>query len=447
MDADDVLRRRGPSPATVCHPVAGDSADARRRAMLERESSRACNGANVFAVAILAVVVASARIAWLEHARMGGWAEIPVLPASLPIADFERDYVGTLSPVILRGAPNPFASGWSLPRLADACGDGMGYVFRPSATSTEWGGFEPSERGSHAQPLKAFVARLAELAPDCAAARGSELECGQYLFDFNLRCACPAFLETFELLPHFGGDLVPLTQEIESPWPVLIVGGAGSRSALHVDNSFLPFWLTVLEGRKRFRVVTLPDWQQYLANASAGAPYFTAEGANLRPLDGFDDAVVERELIARGATVWSAELRPGDTVYVPTGALHGGLNLEAGGEPTVAITANFLDAAHAAQVREMCRRYAPAGADGATMCDEMLDEVTALRDDEGLPWSTPPAEGASYLDWLFQSPARARLACAPDAVSACPLLREACRRRFPPRPKPRLVGLEMRDGS
>ena len=38
--------------------------------------------------------------------------------------------------------------------------------------------------------------------------------------------------------------------------------------------------------------------------------------------------------------------------------------------------------------------------------------VYALRDDEGLPWSTPPAEGASYLDWLFQSPARARLALA-----------------------------------
>ena len=115
------------------------AADARRRAMLERESSRACNGANVFAVAILAVVVASARIAWLEHARMGGWAEIPVLPASLPVADFERDYVGKLLPVILRGTPNPFGSGWSLSRLADACGDGGGLYLFGSTDSLDGG--------------------------------------------------------------------------------------------------------------------------------------------------------------------------------------------------------------------------------------------------------------------------------------------------------------------
>ena len=48
---------------------------------------------------------------------------------------------------------------------------------------------------------------------------------------------------------------------------------------------------------------------------------------------------------------YTATLEPGDTVYVPVGALHGGHNLKDSG-PAVALTSNFLDVAHAQQVLE-----------------------------------------------------------------------------------------------
>ena len=112
-----------------------------------------------------------------------------------------------------------------------------------------------------------------------------------------------------------------------------------------MDNTFLPFWLHMLHGEKTFRVVRLPDWQRHLANESCAAPaLFTSRGSLRVAVDGFDDAFVERELISRGATVYTAELKAGDSIYIPTGALHGGSNRfasdadDANGVVTVAMT-------------------------------------------------------------------------------------------------------------
>lgn len=68
----------------------------------------------------------------------------------------------------------------------------------------------------------------------------------------------------------------------------------------------------------------ISDWRRHLA--SGPSRLFSHDGDMLIPLDAFDDAEAERELIARGAIVHNASLLPGDTVYVPMGALHGALN-------------------------------------------------------------------------------------------------------------------------
>ena len=188
---------------------------------------------------------------------------------------------------------------------------------------------------------------------DRLAAGGTE----HYGFDLKAACDCPALLDATELLAYFTADEVPFDETLpRTNWPSLIVGPGGSRSALHVDTAFLPFWLSLLAGRKLFRVVTRDEWRPRLARPSATGqpPLYSPEGQALSPVDAFDDGFAERELLGRGASVWNGTLEAGDAIYLPTGALHGAYNDEGAG-PAIAITSNFLDGAHAPQVdAEFC---------------------------------------------------------------------------------------------
>jgi uncharacterized RmlC-like cupin family protein len=47
--------------------------------------------------------------------------------------------------------------------------------------------------------------------------------------------------------------------------------------------------------------------------------------------------------------VFNATMLPGDTVYIPTGVMHGGLNMQGAGS-TIAMASNFLDTRHSPQV-------------------------------------------------------------------------------------------------
>ena len=81
---------------------------------------------------------------------------------------------------------------------------------------------------------------------------------------------------------------------------------------------------------------------------------YEQEGGAIRPVDAFDDQAVEQEYIGRGATVYNGTLLPGDTIYIPTGVMHAGMNV-AEAEPTIAFTANFLDGHHSPQIMsEFC---------------------------------------------------------------------------------------------
>ena len=79
----------------------------------------------------------------------GGWANVAVEPEGLPVAEFHRRFVATMSPVVLRGghreragtgAAAPGLNGtWGLARLLRECGAGDGDVRIPSAWSLGWG--------------------------------------------------------------------------------------------------------------------------------------------------------------------------------------------------------------------------------------------------------------------------------------------------------------------
>ena len=107
--------------------------------------------------------------------------------------------------------------------------------------SEDWAGlsFTPST-------MREFVTHLANATYD------------GYLLDKPLR-ECPGLLPD---IAHPALARTCLFQRHRGPsgatgWPVLMLGGSGSRSALHFDAWGAPFWAAVLKGRKRFRVV--PD--------------------------------------------------------------------------------------------------------------------------------------------------------------------------------------------
>ena len=261
---------------------------------------------------------------------------------------------------------------------------------------------------------------------------GDEEDSGHdhYGFDFRPACDCGGLMQSFEVLPFFMRDAFPLDPTLpRANWPSLVIGPGGSRSNLHVDSKLLPFWLTLLSGRKTFRVVGLDDWREHLTKGDG--PY-NDDGTMRRAINGFDDEMVESEMIARGATVYNSSIIPGDTVYIPTGALHGALNDPSAG-PAIAVTSNFIDAAHAPQVLEKyCLRGGAGDVQRDPVCFRLLVDPflssfvgsSVLRSEEPhnkfSEWAT--ARSHTFWDWHLRFPGF----CA-KFLDQCPHVTTRCR--------------------
>lgn len=176
-----------------------------------------------------------------------------------------------------------------------------------------------------------------------------------YGFDFNIKCECPDLLKDFELLKYFLNNPLVVDPQMlpDYLWPALMMGAAGTLSGFHFDNSYLPFWMTVVQGRKRFRVVSYSNWSRHLN-------HFVRDAGKLqRKIPVFDDYFLENTPEFTDVTVWTGDLAPGDTVYVPVAAGHGALNLESPDmKPAIAVTSNFLDERHEKQIKKLfCKAY------------------------------------------------------------------------------------------
>ena len=310
------------------------------------------------------------------HPGPGGWVQMDVVdPSSLSPSDFAARYVDTGTPVVLRRHSDD--GGITPDWLREHCDmEGMmdNYGQIPGRPSAEWGGFfDPSDEGGSSDSSeddsdddgdgsqRISLGEYLDYLPRAADLAKTEEYGGRlhYAFDYDAKCSCPPLLDAVPWYSYFRDDYMLSDPEFGSPgvWPSLIVGPAGSSSALHVDNSLLPFHLTLLSGRKTFRTVRLADWRARLADdgddSERGALYTERGGAATSDVDGFDDGYVEEEFIRkRGCRVYNATLVPGDTVYVPTGALHGALNLGDETTPAVAITSNVFTPGHADQLFE-----------------------------------------------------------------------------------------------
>lgn len=317
----------------------------------------------------------------------GGWIQMAIEDASsLSMEAFIVKYVDTGTPVVLRrsAADNarypPLTTPDWLRENCDLDGtiNNLGQIV--GMPSVEWGGFledhtkddeeeedpdkdskEQEEDRSNEITLQEYLDYLPNAA-ELAKTNGGKV---YYGFDYNAKCSCPSLLERMPWHAPFRDDFLLLDAAShygEFVWPSLLVGPAGSSSALHVDNSNLPFHLTLLNGRKLFRAIRLGDWRSKLTGKDGGDgssnpsyPLYTPEGAAFeKGIDGFDDRSANEEFVQkRGCHVFNATLLPGDTVYVPTGALHGARNLkgeDGRDEPAVAVTSNVFTPAHLGQL-------------------------------------------------------------------------------------------------
>jgi len=256
----------------------------------------------------------------------GAFVEFPIEHVDdLTFARFEEEYVKTMTPVLIRGNDRTRAEAarWGVEDVAKKCGDG-GITRYVSDGGKDWGGFDHDT--SKKVPFKILVEEMK---------RSDATEV--YGFDYNLKCDCPDMVEEMTSLPYFKQDITNQAPH-GAAWPVLIAGNAGTRSQLHVDNSFLPFWLTLLSGEKVFRCVHHDEWQAKLVPAGV----LNAAGDVKVAIDSYNDAYIEEHFA--GATVYSSTLFPGDSVYIPVAGLHGGSNV--GTTPALAVTGNYHDAAH-----------------------------------------------------------------------------------------------------
>ncbi|KAH8055185.1 hypothetical protein JL721_10286 [Aureococcus anophagefferens] len=232
------------------------------------------------------------------------------------MARFKAEYA-TLRPVVIRGNDRTRAGRRSSAGDFRTAAAPARSRVAPDASSSAWGG---STCGRRARFLAGFGRSSGRTIPDI------------YGFDYNLKCDCEAFVEQTTILPYFKQDVTAQAEMTGAARPGAGAGAPrllgrvarsslgmpGTRSQLHVDNLFLPFWLT-----PRRRVVD-------------------DDGDAEFALDWYDDAAVLDAV--GGADVYSSVLEPGDSVYIPVAALHGGSNV--GDAPALAITGNYHDEAH-----------------------------------------------------------------------------------------------------
>jgi hypothetical protein len=182
----------------------------------------------------------------------------------------------------------------------------------------------------------------------------------------DLACECPALLERLAVRvpPYFADDVI--WDQVVTRWPSLLIGHPGPSSAMHIDKYGLPFWLFLSSGSKLVRVIVSEDVQTHLGHLWDEFGLARSYDTMLKH-DFFSDTLAF-DLISRGVTVFEAVMKPGDLVYIPQMAAHGAKNL--GREVSVAVTANFLDRAHAQILWRNLNRTGCTGADVGRRCDE-----------------------------------------------------------------------------
>jgi len=154
---------------------------------------------------------------------------------------------------------------------------------------------------------------------------------------FGMPFMCPA-LQHDMLVPGLASKPLPTGGAFRNyAQPTIFMGPAWSRSELHIDMMLMPFWLGVYAGTKRFRVIAFEDNLEHFGVDRGGFGSGRILSPSGKALEIFDPDVQEFPEL-QDVRIYEGEVKAGDVIYVPSGALHGILNTEA----TFAATSNSL---------------------------------------------------------------------------------------------------------
>ncbi len=214
-----------------------------------------------------------------------------------------------------------------------------------------------------------------------------------YIFDDWIlgQEGCPLYA-SYTVPRCFENDYMGCLGECRPPHRWLLIGGARSGTAPHVDPWGTAAWNTLVSGRKRWVIFPPHEVERVAALASTAA----AAAADGEPLESaahwFHRDYIAACSGAADGGVLDFEQQPGETVYVPDGWLHAVVNLEL----SVAVTHNFVGphnvlASHRAMAKSdpvlaaKWLRLMLADARVATSKEFPLSAITEARAESALP--------------------------------------------------------------
>jgi len=276
---------------------------------------------------------------------------------NLPLEEFRARYASLSEPVILRGATVEamMAEQFTLEYLEATCGDA---VFTPRVRSNDSKDVQSAFGMSEGEPtkLKYFFQKL----------RNRTLEKAWYLFDYGIPAHCPSASKAIIMPEYLANDAVKYFKEmpIATQWPSLLVGPAGSGTALHVDSYATHFYMRMISGRKRWRIYHRDQEHLLYPNhmhISLGydMEYTPSTQAPLQLL----------------STPWEFVLESGDLLVVPYSFPHQVTNID----QTISVAGNYVDEANWDKFVEELRTSASdvdlnLGLSEAQMLDQIEDE-------------------------------------------------------------------------
>jgi ribosomal protein L16 Arg81 hydroxylase len=262
----------------------------------------------------------SAGVEQAARLRRGFDFTAPFERTTLTSSTFFDTYWTGHKPVVIRNAARDWpALGWTLSGLRDRFSDAQIEVLQGRATHQDWWRDRASVTGH--MPFSDLIDAMQTTSGDDVYAVGRNA-----LLDHP---ALSALREDLRTLPGIRP---------EDPHPRLWMGPAGTRTPLHHDQSSA--WLVQLHGTKRV----------WLASPLEPALFSTAEGV-FNTHDPSHSATGD----LREVHWWTADLAPGDAVFLPVGWWHQLLALT----PSISVSLGGFEWDH---VR---RWYAPGRAGNA----------------------------------------------------------------------------------
>eukprot|EP01065_Artemidia_motanka_P020312 TRINITY_DN24332_c0_g1_i1.p1 TRINITY_DN24332_c0_g1~~TRINITY_DN24332_c0_g1_i1.p1 ORF type:complete len:432 (+),score=132.99 TRINITY_DN24332_c0_g1_i1:110-1405(+) len=285
-----------------------------------------------------------------------GLAGIATADASdLSLSDFRAAYEGLRQPVVIKGLPTPWAS---LAELEERYGDCDVRLHRRVWGVDVWAGMAvEGDRASIADVLRGAV------------------DDNLQVFDLPLSyCAPKEELGEVTVPMYFAANALHTSsvQQLRHWWPSLFVCTfAGSGSSLHVDAGATHFWMTVVAGEKRWRLIPprrVPELKPFYSLGTT--PTF---GVNTEEAI---DACSDYDVV----------LKAGDTIFVPHGWAHKVDNV---GVPCVAVAGNYINSSNFDTALE-----------DASLSDAVLDKPSDVLITLGEAAAAAEAAGVTLTDHL-----------------------------------------------